>query len=87
MNFRKITHGWAEQTFNDIGECLGQTFFAGDQVEYETEDGDPINIMDMPLAGREYFIFDMVQPGNIKITAQKSASRTEELKHPYLGVC
>jgi hypothetical protein len=34
------------------------------EVEYETEDGDPINCDDMPLAGQEYFPFDMRQPSD-----------------------
>lgn len=62
MLFKKITPGFVTQTFNDAGECVEQNFTAGDDVEYETEDGDPINVMDMPLGGREYQTFDMVQP-------------------------
>lgn len=61
MNFRKITPGFIIQTFNDAGEFLSQEFISGDDVEYETEDGDPINVMDMPLAGNEYFPFEMKQ--------------------------
>jgi hypothetical protein len=62
MNTVKITHGFVCQEFNDVGECIGQEFVAGDMVSYETEDGDPINVMDMPLAGNEYFSFNMEQP-------------------------
>lgn len=62
MLFRKITEGHVIQVFNDAGECIGQRFVAGDPVDYETGDGDPINVDDMPLAGREYQPFDMVQP-------------------------
>lgn len=68
MLFKKITHGHIEQTYNDAGECIAQKFVAGDRVDgprdYETEDGDPINVMDMPLGGREYFPFDMKQPSD-----------------------
>lgn len=60
MNFRKITHGFVVQLFNDAGEFLSQEFTAG-QVDYETEDGDAISSMDMPLAGNEYFSFNMEQ--------------------------
>ena len=63
MLYKKISEGYVEQTFNDAGECIAQNFVAG-EVEYETEDGDPINSMDMPLGGREYFPFDMKQPSN-----------------------
>ncbi len=62
MNFVKTTAGFVTQTFNDAGECIGQEFFAGDTVDYETIDGDPINMVDMPKGGTEYFTFDMVQP-------------------------
>jgi hypothetical protein len=64
MLFKKFTTGVVEQTFNDAGECIEQKFMAGDEVEYETEDGDPINMMDMPLGGNEYCPFDMVQPNS-----------------------
>lgn len=62
MLFKKITEGCVIQTFNDAGECIAQEFQASGEVEYETGDGDPINSMDMPLGGREYQPFDMVQP-------------------------
>lgn len=63
MLFRKITTGVVIQTFNDAGEFLSQEFKICDHgsVEYETEDGDPINLNQMPLGGREYMSFDMVQ--------------------------
>lgn len=64
MNFVKITFGHVEQIFNDTGECIGQFFIAGDRVEYETQEGDEINSEDMPLAGREYQNFTMMQPGS-----------------------
>jgi hypothetical protein len=67
MLFRKITGGGVViQTFNDAGECIKQEFKICDHgdVEYETEDGDPINMQDMPLAGREYFPFAMRQPSD-----------------------
>lgn len=62
MNFQKITTGTVIQKFNDLGDCFEQQFIAGDNVEYETAEGDNINVGHMPLAGREYFPFDMVQP-------------------------
>lgn len=62
MLYRKITEGCVVQVFNDAGECIGQRFYAGDVCDYETGDGDGINVDDMPLAGREYQPYDMVQP-------------------------
>jgi hypothetical protein len=63
MLFKKITPGFVEQTFNDTGECVKQQFIlADDGTEWETEDGDAINSMQMPLAGREFFPYEMRQP-------------------------
>lgn len=62
MNFVKFTAGFVRQVFNDAGECIKQEFTAGDPVEYETINGDPIHLMDMPLGGQEYHPFDMVDP-------------------------
>jgi hypothetical protein len=62
MTFKKICTGFVTQIFIDAGECIEHYFTAGDQVEYETKDGDPINVMDMPRGGREFHPFDMVQP-------------------------
>ena len=64
MNFQKITTGFVIQVFDQMGECISQEFVAGDECDYETEDGDRINVMDMPLGGREYFPFDMIQSDN-----------------------
>lgn len=62
MVFVKMTTGVVFQVFNDAGECVVQKFEAGDVVEFETGDGDPINVGNMPLAGREYYPFVMEQP-------------------------
>lgn len=62
MLFRKISEGYVVQVYNDAGECLGQTFHCGDSCEYETGDGDPINVENMPLAGNEYHPYNMEQP-------------------------
>lgn len=62
MNYVKITHGYVQQTFNDQGDCIEQMFVAGDDCEYETDEGDPINPTDMPFGGIEYFPFEMKQP-------------------------
>ena len=78
MLYKKISEGYVEQTFNDAGECIQQHFIAG-EVEYETEDGDPINSMDMPLGGREYFPFDMKQPFPKDILVVPSSTGDETL--------
>ena len=61
MIFLKITYGYVIQEFDNAGECTGQSFVAGDLVEYESS-GQPLNYNDGPLSGREYQPFDMVQP-------------------------
>ena len=66
MLFFKIVHGYVVQSFNDAGEFLSQEFVVDDTIDYEINEtmgggGLPINQDDMPLAGREYHSFDMVQ--------------------------
>ena len=56
MKVNKITHGFVVQKFED-GKCIDQEFIAGDECEYETDEGvveEPDNIT--------YHPFDMVQP-------------------------
>ena len=60
-HFNKTTYGFVVQTFNNAGECIRQEFICGDEIDYDNG-GDPINSMDMPLGGNEYFPFSMVQP-------------------------
>ena len=57
MKFQKITHGFVIQNFDDEGNCTGQEFIAGDQVEYEDEQGEPIHCPEY-----NYQPFHMVQP-------------------------
>ena len=66
MIFKKITHGFVIQTFNDRGIFLSQEFVSGDEVEYERAIGisaapESICSTDMPLRGSEYQPFNMVQ--------------------------
>lgn len=83
MLFKKFSPGVVEQTFNDAGECIGQKFVIHDHggVEWETEDGDPINSEQTPLAGREYFPFNMIQPNDEMLALlEKLLSATERQK-------
>jgi hypothetical protein len=44
MIVRKIIPGFVVQEFNaTTGACLSQEFVAGEQVAWETRDGDPIS--------------------------------------------
>ena len=59
---KKITVGFVVQQFENDGTFISQEFIAGDQVDYEDEDGESIDIdMDFDLNGNPYQAFDMVQ--------------------------
>jgi hypothetical protein len=58
MIYRKITTGFVIQEFSDDGKPISQEFIAGDEVDYENEDGEAI---DMP-ENDTYLPFEMVQP-------------------------
>ena len=60
----KITHGFVTQTFQDE-KCVEQEFIAGDQVDWEDENGDGIT----PPGCYEYQTFHMVQPGMDRLGA------------------
>ena len=67
MKINKITTGYVIQTFNtETQKYEGQNFIAGDQVDYEDEDGNPVDPVDAGMQkenGEEpYLPFDMVQP-------------------------
>lgn len=67
MIINKITIGFVTQSFDtDKQAWVSQEFVAGDQVDYETGDGDPINVADFEdrVLGKQepYLPFDMVQP-------------------------
>jgi hypothetical protein len=44
MRVNKITVGFVSQIFDtDLGRFVSQEFVAGDQVDYEDEDGEPVD--------------------------------------------
>ncbi len=49
------------QTFDDKGEFVEQEFIADDEVTFENEYGETLNLKELPKQGDEYFPFDMVQ--------------------------
>ena len=58
----KITTGFVTQRWDaKTKRFLGQDFTAGDQVDYEDENGEPINKTITDLQELEYRCFDMVQ--------------------------
>jgi hypothetical protein len=56
--YSKIIVGYVVQNFDDNGVPVDQEFYAGDEVEYESNFGEPI---DAP-ANEQYLQFNMVQP-------------------------
>jgi hypothetical protein len=54
---KKITVGFVVQNYDEAGKCMSAEFVAGDQVDWEDEDGNAIL-----GPTHEYFPFDMVQP-------------------------
>lgn len=67
MIINKITTGFVIQSFDtDSQNWVDQEFIAGDQCEYETEDGNPIslqNFLDRVVSNVEpYLQYNMVQP-------------------------
>ncbi len=68
ITYNKITVGWVTQkyvTLNGKRICVGQEFFAGDQVDRETLDGETIFI---DTDKEQYQPFDMKQPKSVEIS-------------------
>ena len=62
MLINKITTGYVVQKYNtETGKCESQEFVAGDECEYETEDGDNFNVDDSETE-LEYQPYEMIQP-------------------------
>ncbi len=62
MTHNKITIGYVIQNYVTVGGkhiCIGQSFIAGDQVDYETLNGEPITI---DTNKEQYQPFDMENP-------------------------
>lgn len=64
MIVRKITTGFVVQQFDaDTGRCLSQEFVAGDQVEWEKLNGNPIEDGDFGVdLDALYWPLEMKQP-------------------------
>jgi hypothetical protein len=45
-NFIKYTHGFMVQRFDSDGNFIGQDFIAGDDVEWEDAEGQPVETQD-----------------------------------------
>jgi hypothetical protein len=62
MIINKITAGYVVQKYNtETGKCESQEFVAGDECEYETEDGNYFDV-DASETELEYQPYEMIQP-------------------------
>jgi|TARA_B100000809_G_scaffold227290_1_gene239539 hypothetical protein len=62
MIINKITVGYVIQCFDTkTSRCTGQSFIAGDIVDYEKPDGAPVE-SEKQIEKLGYLPFDMVQP-------------------------
>jgi len=75
MAHKKITYGFVVQEYDTVkGKhiCTHQEFIAGDQVEYENMDGEPIDPNKLSVAKKEvYQPFDMVAPVPLETKGMK----------------
>jgi len=59
MIYHKITNGFVIQRFDDTGKFLDQEFIAGNPVEYETQEGDPVDDIAQEMLHGCYQPFNM----------------------------
>jgi len=63
MYYKKVTVGYVIQDYIILEDnsivCEKQEFIAGDQIDYEDEDGQ---FLDVDTTKEVYYQFDMVQP-------------------------
>jgi len=86
MKVNKTTTGFVIQTFDtDTGRCVSQQFIAGDQVDYEDENGDPVEWEEAPKA---YQPFEMVQPRPIasSVGAGEGRQTGTRIEVPCYGI-
>ena len=64
MLVNKVTAGFVVQVFDtEKRRFVSQQFVAGDQCDYEDQDGEPVDRKELEVDGKEaYLPFDMVQP-------------------------
>lgn len=87
MKIRKITTGWVTQTFDtDINDWVSQEFFAGDEVNWEDENGETIATEDVGDALDNYLPFNMVQPPRNQFSANSKYVGTVTVVDPDSGL-
>jgi hypothetical protein len=80
MLVNKITAGFVVQVFDtEKRRFVSQHFVAGDDCQYEDQDGDPVDRKALDVDGKEaYLPFDMVQPKNVLDEAGKPDSEDRQ---------
>ena len=76
MIINKTTIGFVTQQYDtETGHCIHQDFIAGDQVDYEDENGEPVDWRE-----EKYQPFDMIQPNKLYTLPEKVIKIIEEEK-------
>lgn len=82
MSHNKITNGYVIQKFEEKDGrfvCINQEFIAGDPVEYEDSEGNPIEV---DVTKEDYQPFNMIQPEPIKIIITVSGGLIQDIIFP-----
>lgn len=63
MILNKITTGFVIQKFDtETQKFIGQSFIAGDDVQWENQEGDKVEEPGQPNTADPYLPFEMIQP-------------------------
>jgi len=76
---KKITYGFVIQEYDDeLEQFVSQEFVAGDQVEHEDEDGNPVD--DLTASSIPYLSFDMVPPAYMNQESEEAPTEDQEVE-------
>ena len=77
MIVNKTTTGFVVQKFDtETRQFISQEFIAADEVDFENEDGEPVDSFD------EYLPFDMKQPNAVSDQSDRIAAAERYLRSP-----
>lgn len=78
MIVKKITTGFVIQEYDtETEKFVSQEFVAGDQVEYEDEEGNPVDDL---TASIPYLSFEMVQPADEEDNLNEAPTVDQEVE-------
>jgi hypothetical protein len=73
---KKITCGFVIQEYDtEKKQFVSQQFFAGDQVDFEDDDGNPVDGDEVP-----YLSFDMVPPAYMIQESEEALTQDQEVE-------